>query len=92
MIPTLNINAVNLRVPMPGHYVADDQIDKVFEDLMQVEDLIKNHDIVFNVFDTREARYFPTVICGLFGVLCVSIGIGYDSFVNVIHGKSDVYY
>ena len=89
IIPTLEVEAVNLRVPMPGHFIGEADIEPIYQDLLKLEELIRSHDLVFNVFDTREARYFPTVISALFNVQCVSIGIGYDSFVNVIHGRSE---
>ncbi len=72
---------------MPGHYITDEQIDVTYKDLQVIEEEIKNHDVLLNCFDSREARYFPSLIGALHNKLVLSIGIGYDSFVIVRHGK-----
>ena len=33
----------------------------------QLEELIKSHDVVFLLLDTREARWLPTVMCMVHG-------------------------
>jgi molybdopterin/thiamine biosynthesis adenylyltransferase len=85
--PHLEVEAVNLTIPMPGHFVTDDRLEEVIGDLQKLEDLIREHDIVFNVFDSREARYFPSLLGALLNKNVISIGIGYDSFVIVQHGN-----
>ena len=85
--PHTIIETIFIKVPMPGHFVTESAIESTFADLLKVEELIKNHDILLNCFDSREARYFPSLIGALYNKLCLSIGIGYDSFVIVRHGK-----
>lgn len=72
---------------MPGHFIVESQIDNVYSDLLTLEEEIQNHDILLNCFDSREARYFPTLLGALYRKRVFSIGIGYDSFVIVNQGK-----
>ena len=85
--PDANIETAHLNVPMPGHYIKTEQLNNSLEDLNKLEILVKTHDVIFNVFDSREARYFPTILSALYGKLCISVGIGYESFVIVKHGN-----
>ena len=85
--PNCNVKTAHLEVPMPGHYINPDQIDNKHKNLLELEELIKEHDLIFNVFDSREARYFPTILSSLYNKLLFSIGIGYESFVIVRHGN-----
>lgn len=75
-----------MKVPMPGHFVVEDQIEPTLNDLVTLENEIKEHDIMLNCFDSREARYFPALIGSLYRKKVFSIGIGYDSYVIVNHG------
>ena len=49
--------------------------------------MIEAHDLIFNVTDTREARYFPTLLCKIHNKKLISCGIGRDSYVIVRHGR-----
>ena len=51
-----------MNIPMPGHAVAENQQNQLFQDLNTLEELIKEHDIIFLLLDSREARWLPTVI------------------------------
>jgi ubiquitin-like modifier-activating enzyme ATG7 len=50
---------LNLSVPMPGHFHDEKQIRN---DIVQLEDLIKEHDVVFLLMDSRESRWLPTLL------------------------------
>lgn len=84
--PYCKTKFVNMKIPMPGHFVTPDLLDSVNQDLNKLEDLITSHDVIFNVFDSREARYFPTTIGALYNKNVISIGIGYESYIIVQHG------
>lgn len=85
--PFAKIKTLHLKVPMPGHFVVESQIEEVCKDLEILEEEIKNHDILLNCFDSREARYFPSLLGALYNKKIMSIGIGYDSFVIIVHGN-----
>lgn len=89
LIPTINAQAYKFKIPMPGHSCSEQMLDSEFANLQILEDLIKEHDIIFNVLDSREARYFPTLMAGIYNKLCISVGLGYDNFVIVKHGYRD---
>ena len=62
--PKVETRGINMSIPMPGHSVGDDpeQQKKVVEDFYQLEELIKEHDVIFLLLDSREARWLPTVL------------------------------
>ena len=84
--PLAEIKTIHMKVPMPGHFVVETQENQLFEDLTKLEEEIKDHDLLLNCFDSREARYFPTLLGALHNKKVFSIGIGYDSFVIVNQG------
>lgn len=89
LIPSIDAKAYQFKIPMPGHSCSEDMLEKEFENLQKLEELIKEYDVVFNVLDSREARYFPTVFSGIYNKVCISVGLGYDNFVIVKHGYRD---
>ena len=60
--PKVEARGYKLNIPMPGHAVAEDQHAQLSTDLNQLEELIKEHDVIFLLLDSREARWLPTVI------------------------------
>jgi len=54
----------------------------------QLEKLVEIHDALFLLLDTREARWLPTVLANKYNKLCISVGLGFDTFVIVRHGIS----
>lgn len=52
-----------MAIPMPGHSVGSDPEahKKLLETTMELEELIKEHDVIFLLLDSREARWLPTV-------------------------------
>jgi len=36
--------------------------------------------------DSREARWLPTVLANKYDKACITVGLGFDSFVIVRHG------
>ena len=49
-------------------------------------EIIKWSDVVFLLVDTREARWFPTLICTAYEKLVINAAVGFDSFVVMRHG------
>ena len=77
--PGISSRGINLSIPMPGHPYTSSQpappvaaaaavgahvVDASEESVVSVlEGLIRSHDAVFLLTDSRESRWLPTVIC-----------------------------
>ena len=47
---------VKMRIPMPGHTVGSEEAkEKMREDFKRLQELVKEHDIVFLITDSRES-------------------------------------
>jgi len=55
---------------------------------MQLEELIKDHDVIFLLLDSREARWLPTVQGIAHNKLVITIAVGFDTFLVMRHGLS----
>jgi ubiquitin-like modifier-activating enzyme ATG7 len=55
---------------------------------MELEELIKEHDVVFLLLDSREARWLPTVQSIAHNKLVITIAVGFDTFLVMRHGLS----
>lgn len=74
---------------MPGHYVTtQEMVKETFENLELVEKLVREHDALFLLLDSREARWLPTLLANKYDKACITVGLGFDSFVVVRHGIS----
>lgn len=49
---------------------------------------MQDHDVVFLLLDTREARWLGTLLSAVHNKICISVGLGFDNFVIVRHGVS----
>lgn len=89
ILPTVNATAVNMTIRMPGHRVdAEDpeEVAKCREDVEQLEALIKSHDVVFELLDSREARWLPTVLATFHNKPVINTALGFDAYVVMRHG------
>ena len=62
IMPTIECRGVTMSIPMAGHGIRDSQREKVMQDVDALDQLIQEHDAVFLLLDTREARWLPTVM------------------------------
>lgn len=82
--PGVESEGHSLSVPMLGHPFTDEERAKA--DLEKLEQLIREHDAVFLLMDTRESRWLPTVIGKATGKIVMNAALGFDSYVVMRHG------
>ena len=91
--PEIVSKGYNIQIPMPGHYVTkEEHIKETFETLDLIESLVKEHDVLYLLLDSREARWLPTVLANKYDKACITVGLGFDSYVIVRHGISPAIY
>eukprot|EP00729_Bicosta_minor_P007494 gene7494-16703_t len=73
---------------MPGHGVSGASEKAAREAVATLTTLIEEHDAVFLLTDSREARWLPTVIAAHQNKICLTAAVGFDTFVAMRHGIS----
>lgn len=71
--PTVNSRGVRLNIHMPGHQIRDDEIDQAMADVDMLDELIREHDAIYLLLDTREARWLPSVISAAYNKVRFSL-------------------
>lgn len=88
IFPSANAAGVNMKIPMPGHPVETQEgIDEAKANYEKLEELIKEHDAVFLLTDTRESRWLATVLAQLYNKICITAALGFDTYVVLRHGQ-----
>jgi ubiquitin-like modifier-activating enzyme ATG7 len=79
-----------MSIPMPGHSVGSDPEahKRLQQQTEELEELVKEHDVIFLLLDSREARWLPTVQAITHNKLVVTIAVGFDTFLVMRHGLS----
>jgi len=83
VFPGVDARGVVSSLPMPGHSV---DVSSDIREIARVEELVRDHDAVFLLTDSREARWFPTVLAELFGKVAITSAVGFDSYLVMHHG------
>ena len=86
VFPGVEAVGVTMSVPMPGHPVASHDKARVLEDVEKLEALVKEHDAVFCLTDTRESRWLPTLLCAANDTTLINAALGFDSYLVMRHG------
>lgn len=82
--PGVQAHGESLTVPMAGHAMVDEQ--KTRRDFERLQQLIREHDAIFLLMDTRESRWLPTVMSKAEGKIVMNAALGFDTYVVMRHG------
>ena len=84
--PGVEVAGVKVSIPMVGHWSAGED-DEMRRGVQVMEQLVDAHDVVFQLTDSRESRWLPTVLCAGKRRLCINAALGFDTFVVMRHGQ-----
>jgi ubiquitin-like modifier-activating enzyme ATG7 len=90
IVPDVETQWHNLRIPMPGHPVPEGDLASTLESLSALDALVRTHDAVFLLTDTRESRWLPTVMSAAHSVPAITVGLGFDTFLVMRQGLRPV--
>ncbi|KAI1710532.1 thiF family domain-containing protein [Ditylenchus destructor] len=86
--PSVMVEGIDMKIPMPGHPYSDNEKESVKKVCEELDDLIRSHDAIFLVMDSRESRWLPTLIASVHNKLALTVALGFDSYVVIRHGAS----
>ena len=86
IFPAVTASSFTLTVPMPAHPISSSTELDVKKQYDKLEELIKSHDVIYLLMDTRESRWLPTVIAAQNSKLVINSALGFDSFLVMRHG------
>ncbi|KAN0032972.1 hypothetical protein ACTA71_011179 [Dictyostelium dimigraforme] len=86
IFPAINANAQVFSIPMPGHSVPQSEYQSIRNTIETLENLIKQHDVIYLLTDSRESRWLPTMLSRAHGKLCINAALGFDSYLVIRHG------
>eukprot|EP01060_Flectonema_neradi_P007016 TRINITY_DN1484_c3_g1_i1.p1 TRINITY_DN1484_c3_g1~~TRINITY_DN1484_c3_g1_i1.p1 ORF type:complete len:671 (+),score=113.32 TRINITY_DN1484_c3_g1_i1:76-2013(+) len=86
--PLANTKAVEMSIPMPGHPVGDKQRKGIQKTIEEFDKLVSEHDAVFLLTDSREARWLPTMMATKHNKIAINSALGFDNYVAMRHGST----
>lgn len=73
---------------MPGHSVGASTIEAVQNSVDQLTNLIKDHDIIFLLTDSRESRWLPTLLAIVHKKIIINVALGFDTYLIMRYGRN----
>ena len=90
IFPMVDSKGFNITIPLPGRTLIDDKAkEEYFKNLEILENQIKECDVMFLLTDSRESRWYPTVIAKAYNKLVITAAIGFDSYLVMRHGNNE---
>ncbi|OAC98508.1 hypothetical protein MUCCIDRAFT_157418 [Mucor lusitanicus CBS 277.49] len=83
--PTIVSEGYDLSIPMPGHH-AQSSDEQLSQDIDKLSQLVSDHDVVFLLTDSRESRWFPTVLAAKYNKMVINSALGFDTYLVMRHG------
>lgn len=80
IFPDIVTEGITIEIPMPGHYVGEAQVQSTCEAIQTLDALVASHDAVFLLTDSRESRWFPTLLANKHQKISFAVALGFDSF------------
>lgn len=84
IFPLVDANGYSIEVPMIGHPIKDEL--KEFKDYEALVKLFDEHDAIFLLLDSREARWLPTVLGNAMNKIVINAALGFESYLVMRHG------
>lgn len=91
IFPLIDCKGETFSVPMIGHPITNES--REHEEYERLTRLIEEHDVIYLLMDSREARWLPTVIANVKSKMVINAALGFDSYLVMRHGvynKDDV--
>eukprot|EP00297_Palpitomonas_bilix_P024726 CAMPEP_0113881422 /NCGR_PEP_ID=MMETSP0780_2-20120614/8368_1 /TAXON_ID=652834 /ORGANISM="Palpitomonas bilix" /LENGTH=652 /DNA_ID=CAMNT_0000868279 /DNA_START=107 /DNA_END=2065 /DNA_ORIENTATION=- /assembly_acc=CAM_ASM_000599 len=88
IFPSVQSEGHVLSLPMPDHPpLSAGEEESLLHTARTLRSLISEHDMVFMLTDSREARWFGTAVAAQLEKLAFTAAVGVDSYVCIRHGK-----
>ena len=79
-----------MNIPMPGHLITSEkEMADASKEIDTLTELVEEHDVIFLLLDSREARWLPTLLCAAKQKICLNVALGFDTYVVMRHGILD---
>ncbi|RUP47568.1 hypothetical protein BC936DRAFT_145578 [Jimgerdemannia flammicorona] len=85
--PGVHAQGFNLAIPMPGHPITSEEQTRA--DVDKLTELIREHDVIYLLMDSRESRWLPTFLGSKMRKLVINAALGFDTYLVMRHGVPD---